>query len=118
MRPDFGFDDDDGLAEEEQDLLVVLRLSNRQMGTNEERMAIEAFASELEQAVLDAGVGEYDGDEIGGGQCMLFFCGSDVEKLIAVLRPLLHHAPLARGAHFERLVEGDDGEMRRERVPI
>ena len=44
MRPDFGFDDDDGLTDDEQDLLVVLRLSNRQMGTNEERIAIEAIS--------------------------------------------------------------------------
>lgn len=118
MRPDFGFDDDDQLQDEEQDLLVVLRLSNRLMGTNAEREAIEQFGGELEAAVLDAGVGEYDGDELGGGQCTLFFCGPDVDALIGVLRPLLHRSPLARGGHFERLVEGDDGELRRERVAI
>ena len=114
--PDFGFDDED--PSDERDLLVVLRLSNRNMGTHEERAQIELLAEQLETAVHDAEVGEYDGDEFGGGECILFFCGPDEDALLAVLRPLLQRSPLARGAHFIRLVEDEHGEMRRERVPL
>lgn len=110
--------DDDLFGQDEQDLLVVLQLSNRQMGTNQERADLEAFAEELAQAVEQAGVGEYDGDELGGGECVLFFCGPDVDQIVAVLRPLLQHAPLARGARFERMVEDADGECRRERFSV
>ena len=114
--PDFGFDDED--PTDERDLLVVLRLSNRNMGTHEERSQIELLAEQLESAVLEANVGEYDGDEFGGGECILFFCGPDEDQLLAVLRPLLQRSALARGAHFVRLVEGADGEMQRENVRL
>ena len=76
------------------------------------------LAEQLEAAAHEAGVGEYDGDEYGGGECILFFCGPDEEAMLGVLRPLLQRSPLARGAHFVRLVESEDGEMRRENLRI
>lgn len=103
---------------DEQDLLVVLRLSNRQMGTSRERQEIEAFADELAAAAQEAAVGEYDGDEIGGGECTLFFCGPDIDRLLAVLLPLLKHSPLCRGGHLVRMVTGADGTPERHRSPI
>ena len=112
-------DAEDGLpAGEEQDLLVVLRLSNRSLGVASERLAIEAFADALEAAITEAGVGEYDGDELGGGECTLFFCGPDVDKLIAVLHPLLKRSQLCRGGHLVRMVAGPDGELQQQRLPI
>jgi len=109
----------DDLAEaEELDLLVVLKLSNRMMGVQSERQEIEAFAAQLEDAVTEAGVGEYDGDELGGGECILFFCGPDIERLIAVLHPMLKRSPMCRGGYFVRMVEGEGGEMVRQRIPI
>jgi hypothetical protein len=89
-------DDPDPAAE--HDVLVKLRLSNRTMGTAAERADIEALAQTLEDAVAAAGVGEFDGDEYGGGDCTLFFAGPDADRLFAVLQPLLHRHPLGRGA--------------------
>jgi len=115
MRPDPEADPE---AAEEQDLLVVLRLSNRQMGTAQERMDIEAFADRLDAAIREAEVGEYDGDEIGGGECILFFCGPDVDAMLRVLQPLLKREPMCRGGHLVRMVEGPDGELQRTRIPL
>lgn len=112
--PDFGFDLAD--ASDERDLLVVLRLSNRNMGTQEERADIALLADALDAAVQEAGVGQYDGDEYGGGECVLFFSGPDEEGLLSVLRPSLHRSPAARGAHFVRLVEGPNGEQTRAQI--
>lgn len=109
---------DDTEPTDEQDLLVVLRLSNRQMGTNRERQELEAFADELEAAVREAGAGEYDGDELGGGECTLFFCGPDVDRLVEVLLPLLKRSPLCRGGHLVRMVPGPDGSHEQQRLPI
>jgi hypothetical protein len=118
MFPD-GDEPDDELDEgDEQDLLVVLKLSNRMMGTATERMAIEEFADQLETAITEAGVGEYDGDEIGGGECILFFCGPDIDRLLQVVHPLLKRSPLCRGGHLVRMVAGPDGEPERQRLPI
>jgi hypothetical protein len=102
----------------EQDLLVVLRLSNRMMGTASERQELSAFADELGAAVAEAGVGDYDGDEWGGGECVLFFCGPDLDRLRAVLLPLLKRSPLARGGHFVHMAAGVEGELERVRQPI
>jgi hypothetical protein len=99
-------DEDDEPTHDEQDLLVVLKLSNRQMGTHQERADLEALADDLEALVRDAEVGEYDGDELGGGECTLFFCGTDIDKLLGVLLPALKRSPLARGAHVVRMVDG------------
>jgi len=123
MNLDFGPDDDptDGSGfgdPEERDLLVVLRLSNRQMGTNDERAAIALLADELAAGVEEAGIGEYDGDEYGGGECILFFCGPDEMKLLGHLRSMLQYSRYGRGAHFVRLIEGPDGEMVRENIPL
>ncbi len=123
MNLDFGSEDDSAEGSsipgaDERDLLVVLRLSNRQMGTNEERAEITLMADRLAAAVEQAGVGEYDGDEYGGGECTLFFCGPDEMKLLGFLRPLLQRSSYARGAHFVRLIEAADGDMKRENIPL
>ena len=121
MRPDDDDENDDEVDEPrgaEQDLLVVLKLSNRQMGTHEEREQIEAFAEQLATALERAGAGEYDGDELGGGECTLFFCGRDADALLAVLRPLLKQSPLSRGAHLVRMVPGADGRLAPQRSPL
>lgn len=92
-------DDDETPAEAtEHDLLVVFRLSNRAVGRGQERDDLEQLGEQLGEAVEQAGVGEYDGSELGGGECTLFFCGPDADKLFAVLQPLLKRSPLARGA--------------------
>jgi len=111
-------DEQDELPAGEQDLLVVLRLSNRQMGTLRERQEIEAFADQLEAAVLEAGVGEYDGDEIGGGECTLFFCGPDADRLQATLQPLLKRSALCRGGHLVRMVADVSGQPVQQRVQL
>jgi hypothetical protein len=118
MRPPAEDDKDDVANDQEQDLLLVLKLSNRQMGTQAERQEIEALAEQLGEAVVAAGVGEYDGDELGGGECVLFFCGPDPERLLAVLRPLLKRSTWGRGAQFVRMVEDAAGELVPQRQPL
>lgn len=110
--------DEDSDFSDERDLLVVLRLSNRQMGTASERAEISLIADEITRAVEAEGVGEYDGEEYGGGECILFFCGPDEDALLGLLRPLLQRSAYARGAHFVRLVESQDGNMIREKIPV
>ncbi len=116
-------DDDDDLDEtldepEELDLLVVLKLSNRQTGTPTEQAEIDELGDQLGELVLDSGVGEFDGEELGGGECTMFFCGPDVQALIDLLRPVLRRSPLTRGAQFVRLIENAQGELERRREPV
>lgn len=91
----------------EQDVLIHLKLSNSQMGTSRERADLEDLAAELQRAVSAAGAGEFDGDEVGGGECVLFFSGPDADRLLAVLHPLLHRHPAGRRARVQ--VQYGDG---------
>jgi hypothetical protein len=111
-------DDDPDDDQPEHDLLVVLKLSNRAIGRAAEREQIELFADELATAVAEAGVGEFDGDELGGGECILFFCGPDLERLLGVLLPLLRRSPLCRGASIVRMEPDEEGHWRQVRRPL
>ncbi|MFM1871158.1 MAG: hypothetical protein RL398_580 [Planctomycetota bacterium] len=107
-----GADEDDvGIGEE--DLLVVFRLSGRGVGSTSEQEAIDRLGDELAELVEGAGVGEYDGDEFGAGECTLFFCGPDAGRIMEVLRPVLRRHSLCRGGTFVRMVRGADGEFER-----
>ena len=82
----------------QQELTIHIDLSNHQMGTSKERTELQNFADRLESAVVEAGAGEYDGDELGGGECVMFFSGPDAQAIFSALHPLMRHNPLARGA--------------------
>ncbi len=102
-------------ADQEQDLLVVLPLSNRSMGTIADRTAIEALTDELSEALDREGVGEFDGDEIGGGTCTLFFAGPDPRKILQVIQPVLRRSPFGRGAEAILGID-EDGKPVRTRI--
>ena len=103
----------DGAPANEHDVVVHLRLGNRALGTAGERADIERLADQLAAAVEDTGAGEYDGDEYGGGECLLFFAGRDAEALFAVLQPLLRAHPLGRGATVQLQFGGGEPVTRR-----
>ena len=84
-----------------QELTIHIDLSNRQLGTSKERTELQHFADRLESAIVAAGAGEYDGDEMGGGECVLFFSGPDAEAIFSALHPLMRHNPLTRGARVQ-----------------
>jgi hypothetical protein len=54
----------------------------------------------LEAAIANAGVGEYDGDELAVdlSEGFLYMYGADADALFAVVRPILESAPFMRGA--------------------
>jgi hypothetical protein len=104
--------DPEPAPEPEHDLVVRLRLGNRAIGTAAERAAVEELAALLEDAVTAAGVGDYDGDELGGGECRMFFAGPDADRLFAVLQPLLHRHPLGRGASVTLQYGGGEPQTR------
>ena len=96
-------DDDDELDEalaqpDEQDVVAYFRLSNHSMGTQSERTSIVELGDQLEIAIEDAGVGEYDGDDFGCGEGRLFFAGADADKIVAVIGPILRRHPMGRTA--------------------
>ncbi len=104
--------DEDNKAE--FDVLVVFALRSAAMGTTRERADIEALAERLEEAVAAADAGQFDGDEVGGGECVLFFSGPRERPLVQALRPVLDASAVGRRAHFARQHEDAAGSLVRE----
>ena len=54
----------------------------------------------LEEAISEAGVGDYDGNEVSvsGSDVFLYMYGPDADALLAVVRPILANATSVRNA--------------------
>ena len=61
---------------------------------------IFALEDQLESAISNAGVGEYDGNELAadGSDGILYMYGPDGDRLFDVIRPILELSPFMKGA--------------------
>ena len=59
-----------------------------------------ALEEELEKAILAAGVGEFDGNEVNvdGSDGYLYMYGPSADSLFAAIKPILEKTPFMRGA--------------------
>ena len=98
-------------------VLIHLKLQHGEFGSTEEREAIHALEDELSDAVEDAGVGEFDGDDFGNGESILYMYGPDADKLFDVIQTLLQRSPLTKGGYvIKRYGEAEDEDAREVRV--
>ena len=68
--------------------------------TQEDWSQFWIFEKQLEKAVDDSGLGEYDGNELAldCSNGTLFLYGPDADKLLAVVRPILQAATFMKNA--------------------
>ena len=84
-------------------IAVYFKISNDEYGTEEERDAIHRFTDKLAEVILESGVGVFDGDEFGNGECGLFMYGANADRLFNVVEPLLRGwKPLNGGYAIKR----------------
>lgn len=76
---------------------VIAHLPLTEGSFGSEREAVADLADMLHRAIDEHGVGEFDGEELGGGRCVLYMYGLDADRLFGVVEPILKAAPLARG---------------------
>jgi len=108
-----------GPARNEHSVIVHLRLSDNEFGTTEERDSIHGLTSELERRIDKAAVGEFDGDEFGGGECTLFMYGPDAERLFAAIEEPLRASAHARGGIvIKRCGPIEDSSAREVRIEL
>lgn len=62
-----------------------------------------ALEARLEQAISDAGAGEFDGNEIAtdGSDGSFYMYGPDADRLFAAVRPVLESAGFMQGARVK-----------------
>ncbi len=81
----------------EHALIVTYALGAGGFGTAAQREAVYSLEAELETALDAAGVGEFDGNEFGGGEVVLYMYGPDADQLLAVTEVALRRFPFRPG---------------------
>jgi hypothetical protein len=75
--------------DDSQAVILHLRLSDGEFGSDEEHDAIHRMIDLLQKAILANGAGELDGDEFGGNECAIYMYGPDAGRLFAAIQPIL-----------------------------
>jgi hypothetical protein len=84
------------VAENQQALIVFLKLSDAEYGQFEEREAAYRLEDALVEQVSKDDVGEYDGHEFGGGYTTLFMYGPDANAIADTAIPIVRdHKPVS-----------------------
>ena len=95
-------------------VVVYFPLSDDSFGTDAEFDTMALLSADLTAAIEGAGVGEFDGNELGGGECKLFMYGPDADRLFAAALPVLSKSTIVRGGYvLKRYGDVDDPWRRR-----
>ncbi|WP_405015189.1 hypothetical protein [Kitasatospora sp. NBC_01539] len=88
------------IAEDDAEHAVIgrYRLAGDGFGGQGERAVVREAQRLLSEVIERAGVGEFDGNEFGGGEAVLYAYGPDADALFAVMAPTLRNLPF-RPAH-------------------
>lgn len=73
----------------EHAVYIRLRLSNDDFGARAERVALMQLEQDVERALADSSVGQFDGHEVGGGWHTLVCYGDDADAVYAAIEPIV-----------------------------
>lgn len=85
------------IAVAEEAVIVQFPLSNSYIGTKQDLDQIVKLEKALETVIFHANAGEFDGNEIGQGECVLYMYGPDAKMLYNAILPVLEKSPLVKG---------------------
>jgi hypothetical protein len=92
----------------EQAVIAHFQLGGEGFGAPGQRALVFDAERAMTEAVEDAGVGEVEGNEFGGGEAVLYAYGPDADALFRVMEATLRALPF-RPAHVV-LRRGDAGD--------
>ncbi|MFB7371984.1 hypothetical protein ACFC0D_19315 [Streptomyces sp. NPDC056222] len=111
-------DIDEAQADAEHAVIAHYRLADDGLGESSQREIVRHAQSLLAEAIEKADVGEFDGNEYGGGEVVLYAYGPDADALFAVMAPILNDLPF-RPAHVVlRYGSVDDPSAAEHRVDL
>ena len=111
---------DEGSPVPEHALLVHIPLSDDEHGSEEEREALFEVEDQLVEAIEGAGVGEYDGNEVGGGEFVMYIYGPDADALFSAAEPILRTLQPPPGEFYavKRYGNADDLDAHEARIDL
>ena len=100
----------------EHAVIIHLRLSDGASGSAIDFAKAHSLELLLEGAINRAAAGELDGNEVGGGEFVIYTYGSDATRLFGAMEPVLRAEPWSPGGHIVKRY-GPPG-ARQETVPL
>ncbi|MFC0626329.1 hypothetical protein [Kribbella deserti] len=94
----------------QQAVIVRYRLSGDRFGTEVERDAFSGLQARVETLIRSGGLGEFDGDELGEGEAVLYCYSDDADRLFDGIESTLRGLPF-RPAHA--LIRYSETDQRR-----
>ncbi|MFF5921969.1 hypothetical protein ACFY8C_27035 [Streptomyces flavochromogenes] len=86
-------DTDEAGNDVEYAVIAHYRLADAGLGDPTQREAVRQAGALLTEVIEQADVGEFDGNEYGGGEVAIYAYGSDADALFAVMVPILNDLP-------------------------
>lgn len=109
---------DEQVTDGEHAVIVHLTLSSS-FGDDPERRKVWELEDRLTKIIEKAHVGEYDGNEFGGGEAVLYMYGPNADSLFATVEPLIRSLqPLTGSFAIKRYGGADDSNAREERIEL
>lgn len=88
-------------------VMVHLELTGGKYGSEDEVEEIRLLGDDCEEALRQGGLGEFEGEEFGDAECVLYFSGTDAEQIWSALSPIIRTSRLSRGGHVVQRFGGD-----------
>ncbi|MEV6203326.1 hypothetical protein AB0M64_25635 [Streptomyces sp. NPDC051771] len=111
-------DPDEAEDDVEHAVIAHCRLADDGLGEPGQREVVRRSQSLLSEAIEQAGVGEFDGNEYGGGEAVLYAYGPDADALFAVMAPILKDLPFRPVHVVLRYGSVDDPSAAEHRVDL
>jgi hypothetical protein len=103
----------------EHAVIIHFPLSDDEFGSDPEFDAMVMLSDDLAAAIDAAGVGEFDGNELGGGECKLYMYGPDADRLFAAIQPVLARSVMVRGGYvIKRYGDASDTLAQHSKLPL
>jgi hypothetical protein len=97
-----------GVAEAEEAVIIHFPLSNGHVGGKFDMNQMFTLESLLEAKISETEVGEFDGNEIGGGEGVLYMYGPNASQLYKTIKPIIESSSLLKGG-IVRVRHGEPG---------
>ncbi|MEJ8662204.1 hypothetical protein [Streptomyces sp. MS1.AVA.4] len=111
-------DTDEAEPDVEHAVIARYRLADDGLGEPSQREVVRQAQALLTEAIEQAEVGEFDGNEYGGGEVVLYAYGPDADALFAVMAPVLHDLPFRPAHVLLRYGSVDDPSAAEHRVDL
>jgi hypothetical protein len=103
-------------AQQQQAVVIHLRLSDEAFGSFDERESAFTLEDRLGDAIADSAIGEYDGHEFGEGWCRFYMYGDDANVIADAVLPVVRNVSPRPGSFLVKRF-GPPG-ARQEEMPL